>query len=49
MPTEVMLREKQVRDMKSNVSLDHSAHEVMESELPKGVSKESSRVHLPGL
>jgi len=45
----LVIREKQVRDVKSNVSLGCSPHEVVGSELSKGVSKESSRVHMPGL
>ena len=45
----VAVREKQFRDVKSNVSLGCSPHEVVGSELSKGVSKESSRVHRPGL
>jgi len=45
----VAIREMQVRDVKSNVSLGCSPHEAVGSELSKGVSKESNRVHMPGL
>jgi len=43
------VREKQVRDMKSNVSFRCTAHEAVGSRHPWGVSKERSRVHVPGL
>jgi len=35
--------------VKTNFSLGCSSHEIVRSQIPRGVSKESSRVHMPGL